>query len=355
MQCRYCGKELALFKRLTGGGGFCSDAHKQSYQDEYNQLALSRLLQFQKKGDQEPSGKKTGTPVAVEEQAAVEEPIATVPMLEERAGHVTETPLPESLPLQISNLEASVGEDAITRDARIRYGEQSHKAPVEIPMERDAEPMEIADFLSESPCMADWPEEIPHLEPWVEFSSGPAVADWQFQDGAASLSTASQVALNLQPNAVPAEHRIVPADLAPLEFANGRGQSTLSWKVTTTHQLPSAGPVGMEVAASRIEFAADRSLAGELPFEPAVLVEDSQLLELPCTGIEFPTEDSGVMVVWQDHAAPIDSAPSVEDPAAPAPAAPQEDDSPRASLEALSRLHQDLAQQDLTQEALTQE
>ena len=281
--------------------------------------------------------------MAVEEPVAKER-IADAPVLEQRAGHATETPSPESLPLQISNLEASVAEDAITRDARMRYGEPSHKAPAEISMERDAEPMEIADFLSESPCMAAWPDETPHLEPWVEFSSGPAVADWQFQDGAASLSTASQVAFDLQPNAVPGEHRIAPADLTPLEFPNGRGQSTLSWKVTTTHQLPSAGPVGMEVAASKIEFAADRSLAGELPFEPAVLVEDSQLLELPSTGIEFPTEDSSVVVVWQDHGAPIDSASSAADPAAPA-----EDDSPRASLEALSRLHQDLAQEDLVQ------
>ena len=45
MRCLYCGKELALLKRLTGGGEFCSEAHKQSYQDEYNRLGLSRLLQ----------------------------------------------------------------------------------------------------------------------------------------------------------------------------------------------------------------------------------------------------------------------------------------------------------------------
>jgi hypothetical protein len=41
----YCGKELALLKRLRGGGEFCSDAHRQQYQEEYNQLALNRLLQ----------------------------------------------------------------------------------------------------------------------------------------------------------------------------------------------------------------------------------------------------------------------------------------------------------------------
>src|SRR5580658_714007 len=45
MRCLYCGKELALLKRWTGGGEFCSDAHRQQYQDEYNQLALNRLLQ----------------------------------------------------------------------------------------------------------------------------------------------------------------------------------------------------------------------------------------------------------------------------------------------------------------------
>src|SRR6266446_2817314 len=45
MRCLYCGKGLALLKRWTGGGEFCSDAHRQRYQEEYNQLALNRLLQ----------------------------------------------------------------------------------------------------------------------------------------------------------------------------------------------------------------------------------------------------------------------------------------------------------------------
>ncbi|HEY1760417.1 MAG TPA: hypothetical protein VGG72_33895 [Bryobacteraceae bacterium] len=44
MRCLYCGKELALFKRLRGGE-FCSDAHRHRYQEEYTQLALNRLLQ----------------------------------------------------------------------------------------------------------------------------------------------------------------------------------------------------------------------------------------------------------------------------------------------------------------------
>jgi hypothetical protein len=53
MQCLYCGKELALLKRLTGSE-FCSDAHKRSYQEEYNRLAVNRLLQAQPKGDAAP-------------------------------------------------------------------------------------------------------------------------------------------------------------------------------------------------------------------------------------------------------------------------------------------------------------
>jgi hypothetical protein len=95
MRCRYCGKELALLKRLTGGGGFCSEAHKQSYQDEYNQLALSRLLQAQRKDKTESAGK------APEGTVAVEEPAAQERVLEERS---VQAPAAESTPLEIINL-----------------------------------------------------------------------------------------------------------------------------------------------------------------------------------------------------------------------------------------------------------
>ena len=30
MRCLYCGNELALLKKLTGGGEFCSEAHRQN-------------------------------------------------------------------------------------------------------------------------------------------------------------------------------------------------------------------------------------------------------------------------------------------------------------------------------------
>jgi len=311
MRCRYCGKELALLKRLTGGGGFCSEAHKQSYQDEYNQLALRRLLQAQKGRETESSGEKTGAPVAVEEPAAPE------PVLRE---HTAAAPVTESVPLEISNLEASVAGNRPERDA-----------PAKAPGESGAEPLEIANFLSDSPlAAAACPDEAPpHLEPWLAFSPGPAVADWQFQDGTPTLSTAASVSLGLQPRATRAGHSVGPADVTPREFENGHGRPTPPWTVTTAHQLPRAGPVSIEVKASGIDFGADRSVASELGFQTAVLVEDSQLFELPSTGIEFPLEDSGVVVFRQNNRA-------------------AEDDGPRSSLEALSRLHQDLVQPEET-------
>ena len=51
MRCLYCGKQLALLRRWTGGGEFCSEAHKQSHHEEFNKLALSRLVQAQSKPD----------------------------------------------------------------------------------------------------------------------------------------------------------------------------------------------------------------------------------------------------------------------------------------------------------------
>src|SRR5580698_4111724 len=75
MRCLYCGKELALLKRLRGGGDFCSDAHKQSYQEEYNRLALSRLLQAQKKGVAATSAPTQNAAPPPSATVALEEPV----------------------------------------------------------------------------------------------------------------------------------------------------------------------------------------------------------------------------------------------------------------------------------------
>src|SRR6266700_3785949 len=44
MRCLHCGKALPLLKRLSGGD-FCSEAHRREYQQEFSELALTRLLQ----------------------------------------------------------------------------------------------------------------------------------------------------------------------------------------------------------------------------------------------------------------------------------------------------------------------
>lgn len=72
MRCLYCGKELALLKRWTGGGEFCSDAHRQRYQEEYNQLALNRLLQAKPPKPEAPEADevKAAKPLAVAETSS---------------------------------------------------------------------------------------------------------------------------------------------------------------------------------------------------------------------------------------------------------------------------------------------
>src|SRR5258708_6052515 len=58
MRCLYCGKHLPLFRKLTSGGEFCSDAHRDKYHEEYNKLAVSRLLQAQSRPEEAKRGKK---------------------------------------------------------------------------------------------------------------------------------------------------------------------------------------------------------------------------------------------------------------------------------------------------------
>jgi hypothetical protein len=335
MQCRYCGKELALLKRLTGGGEFCSEAHKQSYQDEYNKLALGRLLQAQKHPKSEaaakqsdPPAKKPTTPSAA--PVAVEEPV-----VEEIAVEQTlEMPVLESTTLELSNLEAAVAEE-----------EPEPEAPVEV----EAEPLEMAEFLLDSPLAAGPAEETPYLESWLEISSGPAVADRQLPaNGDFSLATGELLSLDLGPLASPAvliaEAPVAAVNPAPQEFTNGRGpdRPSVLWKGTTANHLPAAGPISISASPSGMEFAPDSKLdtgqVGESDFATAIVVADSNLLDLPFTTIEFPAEDAGV-------ALSVSLARQPEQPEAEVDSASGEDDSPRGSLEALAKLHQDLIEE----------
>jgi hypothetical protein len=62
MRCLHCDKHLPLFRKLTGGGEFCSDGHRDKYHEEYNKLAVSRLLQAQTRPEEVKPGKKVAAP-----------------------------------------------------------------------------------------------------------------------------------------------------------------------------------------------------------------------------------------------------------------------------------------------------
>ena len=84
MHCLYCDRPLALLKRLTGDGEFCSKEHRKIYQKEHNQLALARLLEAQ------PSNKGK-RPILEPRVAAAPQPVAKPePRQPEQAGFISD-------------------------------------------------------------------------------------------------------------------------------------------------------------------------------------------------------------------------------------------------------------------------
>jgi hypothetical protein len=168
MRCLYCGKELALLKRWTGGGEFCSDAHRLRYQEEYNQLALNRLLQAKPPNDPAPgvapkpvAQKPFIEPVRTE---AVREPnysgsAVTAPPVKAPALRVSESPQSKPAVREIPAPAApsySAPSYAVTE-----RGPETAPQPAAIaqqPLEKKvpevAAPAEIAGFLIELPLTA---------------------------------------------------------------------------------------------------------------------------------------------------------------------------------------------------------
>lgn len=118
MQCLFCGKELALLKRLRGGGEFCSEAHRKEYQDQYEQLALARLMQAKppaeplspgvplarpsggpaNSADARPQGPYAGAPVAtIETPAPLTAQASARHSASERAPKTNDQPAGESV------------------------------------------------------------------------------------------------------------------------------------------------------------------------------------------------------------------------------------------------------------------
>src|SRR6266576_531448 len=73
MRCLHCDRPLALLKRLTGDGEFCSKEHRKIYQREHNELALARLLE-----SQPPDAR--GAPRATKPQESAPPPVKSEPV-----------------------------------------------------------------------------------------------------------------------------------------------------------------------------------------------------------------------------------------------------------------------------------
>jgi hypothetical protein len=62
MRCLYCGEPLSLLRKLTGKAEFCSEAHREAYQDEFNSLALQRLASQPSQGRRTTAASSIPTP-----------------------------------------------------------------------------------------------------------------------------------------------------------------------------------------------------------------------------------------------------------------------------------------------------
>ncbi len=102
MRCLFCGKELALLHRLRGGGEFCSEAHRKEYQEQYEQLALARLLHAKQSTEPavplgQPSPAPSVVPNPIPESPRNDGPTRTQPQPQvqpRRAAAVIEAPQP---------------------------------------------------------------------------------------------------------------------------------------------------------------------------------------------------------------------------------------------------------------------
>ncbi len=326
MRCLYCGKELALLKRLTRGGEFCSDAHKQSYQEEYNRLGLSRLLQAQSKTvSTKPSSKTTPPP-------PIAPPVTKEPEMQELPGAKV--------------VAASVAE--------------MPPVPIDPP---EHEPPAILGFSMEKPSISGPPDPLPyveHVEPWLDPEAGPLTLPvWPFDDQSIEhpvfgFPLGNLLPLAMHPGVGESQHPMVENNTTPREFASPRVNLGVSLTVASSHTFPSGGIVTVEVVPRPWENAGHASLNGALDFPIVVDLHACELLELTPAGIAFPAEDSEVTVPssWTNGIT-TGAAVDITVPAIPSeipdnelleeqPSSGTEGRTPRAALEALSKLHQNM-------------
>jgi hypothetical protein len=106
MRCLYCGKDLPLLKRLAKGE-FCSEEHRQSYHQEYSQLALNRLLQSQPSDKSSKRGKLELNPDPVPSVATPVRAVEPVPARRPVENRPTSPPPVKRTPMEVPSAPAS--------------------------------------------------------------------------------------------------------------------------------------------------------------------------------------------------------------------------------------------------------
>ena len=348
MRCLYCGKELALLKRWTRSGQFCSEAHKKSYQEEYNRIGLNRLLQAQHKGAPAKAAEDSpkapnGPPPVHESQVAVEEAPAfeEVAAIEEAAGNVAEPAREQETPQDVW------------------------------------EPPELASFVNEHTVEPATLESAPYSESWTSTVTPPGPPDWRTETQARQVLTpASAVRLKFRPDLSDSEPTAPEVKMTPNEFTPARAAAPPVGVISARNSLPSAGPIPQQVLPCSSRWSADETSVKLLPFSlhrPSEL----SLLDLPCSIIAFSAGDATVefvdggmtaepVVAAQEQEAPpaesteknvpepvIESlsAPETEPEAGPQAISQQPEielsappEAPPAELAGLANLHQELTQ-----------
>ena len=370
MRCLYCGKQLALLKRLTGGGEFCSDAHKHSYQEEYNRLALSRLLQAQSK----PGEIKTTAPKAPAPTEGLGQPLPP--------GAARRRALPASAP-EPEPVRAAARSGRVIYAPAVTEEPVQEKAPVEIaetpePVFEEAQPEVIEEnppvvsvFSMEIPSSSAIADELPYVEPWLEVVSPPASPAWLAADQSLNLPFANLVAIagpaageielsgtvaetlpmdftqasvNLSAlsnralanpaladttTEVESEHplsslpaaELVPLEIcsategsglgviqlpaAPADFPVAHARRDVPFRAASTpaRKFPAASPIHLDIRVTASSAGHQTSSNGSLRFPVRIAFQDSSLLNLYPSGIDFPAEDSEVVLIapWADE------------------------------------------------------
>jgi hypothetical protein len=110
--------------------------------------------------------------------------------------------------------------------------------------------------------------------------------------------------------------------------------------VNSSHEIPTSGPADLKFPPQAPDANRSLSLAGALGFQFKVVTHNPAFWDRPQSVIDYTTEDADVLFpdLWDGFA----SNSPADEPNQPAASELEEDRTPRAALEALSRLHQNM-------------